>query len=126
MKTYPVLRAGYDFPFAFEIENAYIAPSAAANVLAGVRGVTDIKQRAALSSSSDVHLEFKYGGHPYMVWEPYGDNSRYWVGPSDANDAVDDISELEAAFKAYRPPLHRELLGDLVSLRLIGHLINRR
>jgi hypothetical protein len=40
------------------------------------------------------------------VWEPYSDNSRYWIGPEDeAVGAVNDIAELECAFKYYKPIL---------------------
>jgi len=25
--------------------------------------------------------EFEVGGQKFIVWEPFGDNSRYWIGP---------------------------------------------
>ena len=125
MKTHPVTTTDGSRAFAFEVENAYIAPAAAASLLAEVDGVTDVRVRRLLSKSSDIHVEFRYRGKPYIVWEPFGDHSRYWIGPKDEGSGVGEISKLEAAFERYRPPLHRVLFGDLVSLRFITRLFGR-
>jgi len=125
MKTHPVLTKEGGRSFAFEVENAYIAPATAARLLAGVDGVTDVAPRRMFSKSNDVHVEFKYRGQPYIVWEPYGDNSRYWIGPKDEANDVGDIGALEAVFKRYRPPLHRALLGDVLTLRFVTRFFGR-
>ena len=82
MKTYPLIdeKKG-DRPFAFEIENAYVGTGTIARLLAEVDGVTDVRARKLFRGSSEIHVEFKYLNHDYIVWEPYGDNSRYWIGP---------------------------------------------
>jgi len=125
MKTHPVLTKEGARLFAFEIENAYIAPATVARLLADVEGVTDVEPRRMFSASSDIHVEFKYQGRPYMVWESYGDSSRYWIGPKDEANDAGDITALEVAFKRYRPPLHRALLGDVLTLRFITRLLGR-
>lgn len=112
MKTYPILAKDGGRAFAFEVENIYVSPAVAARIVTAVDGVADVAQRKAFSKSSDVHVEFKYRGQPYIVWEPYGDSSRYWVGPKEEANEVGDITALEAAFQRYRPPLHRALIGD--------------
>jgi hypothetical protein len=127
MQTYPISdKEGVRSPI-FQIENAYIGPATVAKLLAQVNGVSDVRRRKMFAKSSDVHIEFQYLGRPYIVWEPFGDNSRYWIGPADmvagAPDVAKlehpkDIANLEEAFKHYKPPLHRALLGDLVSLRV--------
>lgn len=33
----------------------------------------------------------------YIVWEPYGDNSRWWIGPLDENAPHIPLNELERA-----------------------------
>ena len=126
MKTYPILSKDGSRTFAFEVDNIYIAPAAAAHLLAEVDSVTDVELRKMFSKSSDIHVEFKYLGQPYIVWEPYGDNSRYWVGPREEVSDVRDITELEAAFKRYRPLPHRALLGDVLTLRFIARFLDRK
>lgn len=125
MRTHPVTTKNGDKPFAFEIENAYIAPTTVAQLLAGVAGVTDVRPRKKFSKSIDVHIEFMFQGQPYIVLEPFGDSSRYWIGPKDEPNIVGGIAELEDAFKSYRPPACRVLFGDLVTLRFMTRLLAR-
>jgi hypothetical protein len=127
MQTYLVSdKQGVRAPI-FQVENAYIGPATIAKLLAQVQGVSDVRRRKPFSKSSDVHIEFYYLGRPYIVWEPFGDNSRYWIGPADMVSGVpdvanlehpEDIANLEEVFKRYRPPLYRALLGDVISLRV--------
>jgi len=137
MRTYPRFnKKGIREP-VFEIDNIYIAPATVARVLAAVEGVADVKVRRMFSKPSDIRVQFKYLGRPYIVWEPFGDNSRYWIGPADmlsgvdavaALDSPNDICRLEDAFKHYRPPFHRALLGlfgDVLTLRFIRGKNNR-
>jgi hypothetical protein len=129
MKTYPVFNnEGIRAPI-FQVDNVYVGPSSAAKILESIEHVTEIQLRKAFSKSSDVHVEFKYLNRSYIVWEPYGDNSRYWIGPADmlegmppvaALDRPDDIDRLERAFKDYRPHLLRKLIGDVLTLRFVS------
>jgi hypothetical protein len=96
---------------------AYIASSTIARLLQQVDGVTEIQLRKKLSGSNDVHVEFKYLGLPHMVWEPFGDSSRYWIGPTEGADACSDSTTLEQVFKQYRPPLYRKIIGNVLTLR---------
>lgn len=125
MKTHPILAKEGGRSFAFEVENAYIAPATAARLLAEVDGVTDVAPRRMFSKSDEVHVEFKYRGQPYIVWEPFGDNSRYWIGPKDEASDVGDIGALETVFKQYRPPFYRTLVGDVLTLRFVTRLFGK-
>ena len=52
-----------------------------------------------------------------MVWEPWRDNSRYWIGPQrETADDVPDTTHLEMAFRRHQPPALRRLAGYLLSL----------
>jgi hypothetical protein len=125
MQTHPILtKEGTRSP-AFEVENVYIGLATIARLLAQVQGVTDVKQRKMFAKSSDVHVNFKYRGQPWIVWEPYGDNSRYWIGPQDHVESEVGATELEDAFKRHSPPFHRVLLGDLLTLRFITRFTKR-
>jgi hypothetical protein len=127
MRTHPIFdNEGVRAP-VFQVENGYVGPATVAKLLARVDGVSDVRRRKMFAKSSDIHVEFQYLGRPYIVWEPFGDNSRYWIGPADmvagAADVAkleraEDIANLEDAFKRHQPPSYRTLLGDIVSLRV--------
>ena len=50
----------------------------------------------------EVFCEFLLGGARFEIWEPYGDNSRYWIGPAGANAAdmrpTEEIARVREAF----------------------------
>ncbi|MBZ2208396.1 hypothetical protein [Massilia soli] len=117
MRTFPATSEPDGRLSAFEVENAYIGPSAVAQILRGTEGVTEVEQRRLFSRDSDVHVKFKYRGYPCIVWEPYGDNSRYWIGPASTGMFTEDMAPVEKAFAHYQPPLHRTLVGDILTLR---------
>lgn len=114
MKTYPI-HSESQSSRAFEIENAYIRPRTIAALLADVEGITEVCLRKAFSSSSEIHVRFRYKDQECMVWEPYGDNSRYWIGPENEETSI-DLGEVETVFKQYEPPLPVKIFGDLLSL----------
>lgn len=117
--TYPILNDGGQ-PFAFEVENIYLTLSKAAAVLRSVQGVSDIQQRGLFRRPMDVHLRFRYCGEPFVVWEPYGDSSRYWIGPDEPAQLHPDIGALQTAFDLYRPPFLLRALGNLITLKFLG------
>jgi len=117
METFPVSKEG-GRQTAFQIDNVYVSRRAVARLLGKLSGVTDVHPRGRFGSSDEVRVEFKYLGRDYLVWEPFGDNSRYWIGPKNPENGAVDIAGLESAFKQYRAPFHRALLGDLLTLRL--------
>ena len=126
MKTYPILTKDGHRAFAFEVENVYLSPAAAARLAATVDDVSEVVVRSVFSKSSDVHVEFKYRGQPYIVWEPYGDSSRYWIGPKEEARDAGDITALESAFSCYRPPMHRALLGNILTFQFVTHFLSNR
>ena len=80
MRVYELHRDDGYF-LAFEIENVYVRPRKIGEILSAVGGVTDVRVRRSSRESRDVHVTLKYLGAEYIVWEPFGDNSRYWIGP---------------------------------------------
>jgi hypothetical protein len=99
MKTYPIYASDKSTLFAFEIPNTFVRLSSIARTLASVDGVKNIERRKWFSISADVPIKFQYQGIEYIVWEPFGDNSRYWIGPRHTDGSVKDIRVVEAAFK---------------------------
>lgn len=122
MKTYPIIQDGPD-PFAFEIDHVYLLRRTIARLLEKIEGVTEVHMGGRFGSPDDVRIEFKCQGHDYIVMEPFGDNSRYWVGPKGGKDdvlAAANIGKIQSAFEGYKPPLAVKLLGDVVSLNFKG------
>ncbi len=122
MKTYSIFEDSPD-PFAFEIDHVYLSRRTIARILGKVEGVTEVYQGGRFGSPDDVRIEFKCRGHDYIVMEPFGDNSRYWVGPKGGKDdvaAAANMGQIKAAFEGYKPPLPVKLFGDLVSMNFKG------
>jgi len=117
MKTYAI-KDDSNRTFAFEISNAYIGPSTIADLLRQSSKVTDLRQRKPLESPGDVYIEFRYAGREFIVWEPYGDSSRYWIGPKNDSDRSGAIDDLEVLFARYQPPWLRKVAGDLLTFNL--------
>ncbi len=123
MRIYPLAAKEKDRTFAFEIENAYISLTSIVGLIASVDGATDVKKRKLFAKKDDVHIEFNYMGKPYIVWEPFGDNSRYWIGPKNGPDSALDIQGLEEVFRNHRPPIYLTVIGDILTLRFIKRLV---
>ena len=103
---------------AFEIENAYVRPSKVGEILSTVDGVQSVVVGNPSGESRDIRVTFDYEGIEYIVWEPYGDNSRYWIGPKQTEEQLSDIdiTPLAEAFREYQPPFLIKVLADLVTL----------
>lgn len=118
MKTYPI-KDETDRVYAFEIENAYIGLRALVHILCGVPGVSDVRSRVPFERSGDVRGTFRFAGANFVIVEPFGDNSRYWIGPADDRTAPSlDITPIEASLRSYRPPMLRKVVGDLITLNI--------
>lgn len=124
MDTYPIAHKN-GLPFAFEVQNAYALPRRIARILSHVDGVSDVRLTRWSGRATDTRLEFKYLDRDYVVWEPYGDSSRYWIGPKNTDEPAPDITPVENAFKEYRLPFYRALIGDVLTLRILKRLVGR-
>ena len=118
MKTFPSLNESTGHVFAFEIERIYLCNSTIGRILSEIPGVSDIKVRRLFSEWREIHVWFKYGLIDFVVWEPYGDNSRLWIGPEDGVDDRVDIERVRIAFEKYQPPMFVGIVGDILSLRI--------
>ena len=68
----------------FEISNIFFPSSASiSRFIAKCPGVNVTTQRKMFESGNEIHTEFTFDGAKFVVWEPFGDNSRFWIGPSD-------------------------------------------
>ena len=81
MKTYD-LHDQSGQVFAFEVSNLLLSRRRACDVVRAIPGATIISEAPfRLFGGKDVFCEFVLDGQDFQIWEPFGDNSRYWVGP---------------------------------------------
>ncbi len=104
---------------SFAIENAYINTRTIASLLSQIDGVTQLRRRRLFGNWEGDHVRFLYRGAEYVVHEPYGDSSEYSIEAKHETDAL-DIGAIHQVFDNYQPPLLRQIIGDIVSLRIPG------
>ena len=97
MRTFPIeLREGRIH--AFEITSSWLRMRPLLEVLRSVEGVSEVKRKFF----SEDRVTFRFHGHDAVVHEPFGDNSRYWVGlaePDRSNEV--DLRPIHEAFERY-------------------------
>jgi hypothetical protein len=125
MNTYPLYNPDGRM-FAFEIEIVYIGVKKIAKLLNSCDGVSDIRVRKIFGADSDIHIDFLYAGNAFIVWEPYADSSRYWIGPKDDANKQIDFGPIESVFRQYRPSTAIKLLGDLVSFKFLSAIKRKK
>jgi hypothetical protein len=99
MKTYPIENEQGKL-HAFEIDNFRIGRSGATKVIAGVPGVVVLRQPKKLFSwfREEVFCEFELKGICFQIDEPYGDNSRYWIGQKEEGSWSPQLDIIHQAF----------------------------
>jgi len=83
MQTYPLLNDAGELR-AFEVAVPLLGRQWLVRRVARVPGVA-ITRRPEIFSwcREEIFCEFRIGDVSFEIWEPYGDNSRYWIGPLD-------------------------------------------
>lgn len=98
MKTYGINNESGKL-FAFEVGNVFLGRRGACRVVRSIPGVRIHRlPKGWPHSNEDIFCEFELGGQHFEIYEPFGDNSRYWVGPKSAKD-TEEILVIRAAFE---------------------------
>lgn len=124
MKTYPG-RANDRIVYT-EVGNTFVSVRQLARVIGRVPGVSAVRVRGLFQSTGDVRMWFDFLGVPMEMAEPFGDNSRYWIGPAAERDDPPDLSPIDDALRAYRPLLGMIIWVTLVAAWLVFELIESR
>jgi hypothetical protein len=114
--------------FAFEINNFPIGRRGVRRVLERIPGCRLVRGPKRFLSwfREDEFCEFEVEGIKFVVAEPYGDNSRYWIGPEPTR-WVPQIAAVRDAFlhSPRVPPLVRVALVVLFVV-VVGVIATRR
>ena len=100
MKTYSLLRDDGSLA-GFEVSSMWTSFGPLYRILGSIEGVTDVRRHYF----SDERISFLHRGQPFVVHEPWGDNSRYWIGPRDASAL--EFAPILQAFQRYQSPAAR-------------------
>lgn len=97
----------YDLPdkegrtVAFEVNNFFLWRWGVIRIISRIPGAR-ITWRPSLSwFSPEVFCKFELDGIAFEAWEPFGDSSRYWIGP-DPVHWVPQIEKVREAFLSAR------------------------
>jgi hypothetical protein len=90
--------------FAFEIENSDFGREKVCNLVQTIPGVRILRSPKKFLSElrEEVFLEFEVGGKKFEAWEPFGDNSRYWIGP-EPPQWCQEVVFVREAFLQHKP-----------------------
>ena len=89
--------------FAFEVSNLLLTRRRACEIVRGIPSATIIAEaRFQFPSREDVFCQFEVGGQRFKIWEPFGDNSRYWVGP-EPPQWCEQLAVVRDAFVRFKP-----------------------
>ena len=89
--------------FAFEVDNGLLGRQAVIRIIERLPQAKLLKVPKLFSwFREDVFCKFEIMGHLFLVLEPFGDNSRYWIGPQD-NAWYKEIDIIRDAFVKHRP-----------------------
>jgi len=99
MKTWPQYREDGSLA-GFEITSTWVTFRPLFKILRSVDGVTDIQR----NRFDDHRITFQMHGEPIAIWEPWGDNSRYLVAPTN-DESVINLDSLHESFKRHNEPI---------------------
>lgn len=120
MNTHPLFDSEGNYR-GFEIESFYISVRSIAATLATVPKVTNVRVRRLFASAAEMHVRFDYDGVSCVVWEPFGETSRYRIVPDDMTTIV-PLQPVEEAFTRFEPNPVDQFIGDLLTLRLFDRI----
>lgn len=85
---------------AFEVGNGLLTRNKAVKVVSAIPGVR-VLRTPKIFESNEEFAEFELDGVLFKIWEPFGDNSRYWVGPEPA-EWCEQIAIVREAFVQHK------------------------
>lgn len=109
--------------FAFQVDN--FGRHRACRFVGKIPGVVVLRrQRHFQFLSEDESCEFELEGQRFVIYEPWGDNSRYWVGP-EPPQWCPQVERVRNAFAAYKASelLLRGIFDALFALALLTYSV---
>jgi hypothetical protein len=86
---------------AFEVSNTFLSRGQACRIVQKIPGAKLVRQSRTFRDADDF-CEFTLAGETYFIEEPFGDNSRYWIG-SKGSSKTASLLQVRAAFESHSP-----------------------
>ena len=119
MKTYELLDEDGRF-FAFEVGNSGLGRRGVCDVVETIPGAQVVRRPKFLSwFREEEFCEFVVDGKMFVAWEPYGDSSRYWIGP-DPIEPLPQTQRVREAFDAFAESRLFRWVGFLLGAFMVG------
>ena len=100
MKVFPLINENGKL-HAFEIENWKCSRKRATKIVNKIAGVKVIRKPKLFSwSKEEIFCVFELNGIQFQIDEPYGDNSRYWIGKKEEGGWCKEIDTIQQAFQS--------------------------
>ncbi len=87
---------------AFEVDNWKVSRERATKIVGSVSGTVVTRKPKRIFSwfREEVFCEFELNGVVFQIDEPYGDNSRYWIGIKETGGWCKELELVKQAFQA--------------------------
>ena len=86
---------------AFEIANFSVSRSRVAKIVGKIHGAKILRKPRRFFSwfREEVFCEFEINGVVFQIDEPFGDNSRYWIGKKEEGGWCEELEIVMRAFQ---------------------------
>ena len=106
--------------FAFEVNNAGLGRRGVCRVVETIPGAQITRRPRFLSwFREEVFCEFSVNGKTFVAWEPFGDNSRYWIGP-EPTEWLPLTQSVRDAFDSHKESRFFRRVGFVVGAFLVA------
>jgi hypothetical protein len=119
METYELLDEDGRM-FAFEVNNAGLGRKGVCRIVETIPGAQITRRPKFLSwFREEVFCEFSVGGKTFVAWEPFGDNSRYWIGP-EPTEWLTQTQSVRDAFESHKESRFFRRVGFVVGAFMVA------
>ena len=81
MQIYEVINESNEV-FAFEVSNTFLSRKKVIQIIEELPGVIVVsKPQGFVFDNETEFCQFEHEGDTFIIEEPWGDSSRYWIGP---------------------------------------------
>ena len=119
METYELLNEDGHM-IAFEVNNAGLGRKGLCRVVENIPGALITRRPKFLSwFREEVFCEFLMDGRTFLAWEPFGDNSRYWIGP-ESTEWLPQTQSVRDAFDTHKESRFFRWVGFVIGAFMVA------
>ena len=119
MRTFDIKNENGDL-IGFEVQNLFIGRNKVVKTIASITG-SEILLRPRLFDGAEIFCEFRLEGENFIVEEPFGDNSRYFIAHKNGAK-TEQLNIVKSVFECLNPFVGFQAI--FVTLLVLVILIN--